>query len=95
MRGGLVLAGVLLLVIFPQPVEEEDAEGAACNGDAEAETVWSLTARCFGVELVVPRFSLESRVWLVLARGVERWVVEEEIRLELLVGVLGTGMSSS
>lgn len=97
-RGGLVLAGVLLLVIFPQPVEEDDnTEGAAWDDDTDADagTARSLTARWFGVEVVARRFSLDSRVWLVLARGVGRGVVVGEAFLELLVGVLGTVKESS
>jgi hypothetical protein len=88
MRGGLLLAGVLLLVTLLAPVEE-DTEGAvwAVDKDIEAGIARSPMARCL-VEPVDLRFSLESLVWLVLARGVERRVAEEEGRLKGLLGVL-------
>jgi hypothetical protein len=96
MRGGLVLAGVLLLVTLLAPVED-DTEGAAwvIDEEIEAGTVRSPMARCLLLEPVDLRFSLDSLVWLVLARGVERRVVEEEGRLEGLLGVLGLAKSSS
>ena len=73
---------------------EEDTDGACVFGnEIGAGTARSLTARCL-LELVDLRFSLDSLVWLVLARGVERRVVKEG-RLELLVGVLGVAKSSS
>ena len=73
---------------------EEDTDGACGFGDEiGAGTARSLTARCL-LEPVDLRFSLDSLVWLVLARGVERRVVKEG-RLELLVGVLGVAKSSS
>jgi hypothetical protein len=96
MRGGLVFAGVLLLVTLPPPVEE-DTEGACVDGATLPRGVYccfrSLAARCL-FELVEPGVSLNSLVWLVLARGVERRVVDEA-RLGLLVGVLGVAKSSS
>jgi hypothetical protein len=96
MRGGLVLAGVLLLVNLPPPMEE-DTEGACVDGAALPRGVnWCfcpLGACCLG-ELFDLRFSLDSLVWLVLARGVE-WRVVDEARLEGLVGVLGDAKSSS
>lgn len=88
----MALAGVLLLVIFPQPVDlvEEDTDGASCcDDDIEAGAAWSFGTRCL-LDCVALRFSLDNLVWLVLARGVER-----EARLELLLGVLGTAKSSS
>jgi hypothetical protein len=93
MRGGLVLAGVLLLVTLLSPVEEDTDGACGFGGEIGAGTARSLTARCL-LELVDLRFSLDSLVWLVLVRGVERRVVKEG-RLELLVGVLGVAKSSS
>jgi hypothetical protein len=96
MRGGLFLADALLLVTFPPPVED-DTEGARVDGAALPRGVdrcsCPLAARCL-LELVNLKFSLNSLVWLVLARGVERRVVDEA-RLEGLVGVLGDAKSSS
>jgi hypothetical protein len=89
------MAGVLLLVTFPPPVEE-DTEGA-CVGDFALPRgvnccFCALAARGL-VELVEVRFSLDSLIWLVLARGVRR--DEDEVRLEGLLGVLGYAKSSS
>jgi hypothetical protein len=84
-----------LLVTLLAPVEE-DTEGAArvVDADVGAGVVRSPLTRCL-LEPVDLRFSLESLVWLVLARGVERRVAEEEGRLEGLLGVLGLAKSSS
>lgn len=80
MRGGFVLAGVLLLVAFPDVEEIDGILG-----------VWLsvLVVACCLLALVESRFSLESRARLKFARGVAPMTVEEFARLEFLLGVVG------
>lgn len=74
---------------------EEVTDGACCEDDGiDAANSRLLTARCLD-ELAELRFSLDSLVWLVLARGVERRVADDEARFELLLGVLGVAKSPS
>lgn len=81
-----------MLVTFPPPQAEEVTEGlGCCEEDTDAGAGRSLAARSV-FEL---RFSLDRRVWLVLARGVGRGRVVEEVLLGVLLGVLGMAKSSS